>query len=65
MLVRISGRHIFDSTTPWIPAALQSLIRCTYLAFAFSLSSLAFLTAGLACILWYHAQLVGYLDSHS
>ena len=52
--------------TPWLPAALWSLIRpFDYLAIAFSLSSLAFLTAGLASILWYQAQLVGYLDSHS
>ena len=35
------------------------------MAIAFSLSSFAFLTAGLPCILWYQAQLVGYLDSHS
>jgi hypothetical protein len=47
-------------------SALWSLFqRFDYLAIAFSLSSLAFLTAGLSCILWYQAQLVGYFDSHS
>jgi hypothetical protein len=32
---------------------------------AFSLSSLALVTEGLACNFWYQAQLVGYFDSHS
>lgn len=32
---------------------------------AFCLSSLALVTEGLAWSFWYHAQLTGYLDSHS